>query len=85
MQRPEAMLRHVHLSGVACALTQLRTLHRGQLRRMTGKATPWRRDPAGSVHETQLQLRTACQTRPHFTKSARARHIAKDRSSRVKP
>ncbi len=63
---PEAMLRHVHLSGVACALTQLLTLRPSRPRRTDAKATPWRRDEAVSVHETQLQLRLACQTRPHF-------------------
>jgi len=58
---PEAMLRHVHLSGVACALAQLLTL-RPPKRRATRwtravKATPWRGGAAASVHDTQLQLR----------------------------
>ncbi|HQJ52799.1 MAG TPA: transposase [Anaerolineae bacterium] len=75
---PEAMLRHVHLAGVACALTQLLTLRPRQRRRMAGKATPWRRYGAVSVHETQLQLRLACQTRPHFT------HVALRRPHRQK-
>jgi len=70
---PEAMLRHVHLSGVACALTQLLTLrpNRGLKTTAVGtKATPWRRDQAVSIHETQLGLRTACQHRPHFKQVA---------------
>lgn len=62
---PQAMLRHVHLSGLACALTQLLTLcppatGLGKLLR-SWNATPWRR--AGtpiSVHETQLVLAIAC-------------------------
>jgi len=62
---PQAMLRHVHLSGIACALTQLLTLCPartgfGELLRWT--PTPWRRrHTAISVHETQLLLRLACQ------------------------
>ena len=71
---PEAMLRHVHLSGVACALTQLLTLRlrgcQAQRRRAAGKATPWRRYEALSVHEKQLQLRAACQDPSHFSQVA---------------
>lgn len=63
---PEAMLRHVHLSGVACALTQLLALRPRRPRRMAAKPTPWRRNHAVSVHETQLHLRAACQSRGHF-------------------
>ncbi|MBM4028672.1 MAG: transposase [Planctomycetes bacterium] len=77
VRRPEAMLRHVHLSGVACALTQLLTLRPAtrRVRRWTrpAKLTPWRRYEATSVHETQLQLRLACQGGPHF------RHVAVSR------
>ena len=62
---PEAMLRHVHLSGLACALTQLLTLRptAGRAKRLLfpAKATPWRRYDTRSVRETQLRLRLACQ------------------------
>lgn len=61
---PEAMLRHVHLSGVACALTQLLTLRppvRSEEIIGPPKATPWRRGAPVSVYETQLQVRMACQ------------------------
>ena len=61
---PQAMLRPVHLSGVACALTPLLTLRPRPRRRTAGKATPWRRDEAASIPETQLGLRTACQPPP---------------------
>ena len=77
---PEAMLRHVHLSGWACALTQLLTLHplRRRARRATvvAKATPWRGEEAVSVHDTQLQLRLACQQPRPFRQVAvlRAHH-----------
>jgi hypothetical protein len=68
---PEAMLRHVHLSGVACALTQLLTLRppatrctalepAAQAPTTVAKATPWRRYPTRSVGETQLLVRMAC-------------------------
>lgn len=62
VRKPEAMLRHVHLSGVACALTQLLTLcppESGWAReRLEFKATPWRGPNARvSVHDTQLLLR----------------------------
>ena len=71
---PEAMLRHVHLSGVACALTQLLTLRlrgcQAQRRRAAGKATPWRRYEALSVYEKQLQLSAACQDPSHFSQVA---------------
>jgi hypothetical protein len=80
---PEAMLRHVHLSGVACALTQLLTLRPATQRvwcwRRPAKRMPWRRYEATSVHETQLQLRLACQSGPHF------RHVAVLRPPRTKP
>jgi hypothetical protein len=68
---PEAMLRHVQLSGVACALTQLLTLqpppalcnglgHASSSIGTIVKATPWRRYHTRSVGETQLWLRLAC-------------------------
>jgi len=79
VRRPEAMLRHVHLSAVACALTQLLTLLPRKPRRTTGKATPWRRYEAASVHETQLQLRLTCQSGPHFG------HVAVRRPHRQTP
>jgi hypothetical protein len=63
---PEAMLRHVHLSAVACALTQLLTACPLQTRRTAALTralpTPWRRPQAPmSVHESQLRVRIACQ------------------------
>jgi hypothetical protein len=63
---PQAMLRHVHLSGLACALTQLLTLCPPQAGfaggRLTWRPRPWRRRQTPiSVHETQLLLRLACQ------------------------
>jgi hypothetical protein len=80
---PEAMLRHVHLSGVACALTQLLTLRpcgcQAKTRRAAGKATPWRRYEALSVHERQLQLRAAGQHQLHF------RQVAVPKAHRPKP
>ena len=66
---PEAMLRHVHLSGVACALTQLLTLRppvRSEGIAAPPKATPWRRGAPISVYETQLQVRMACQSLQPF-------------------
>jgi len=66
---PEAMLRHVHLSGVACALTQLLTLQvkpDAEASPHPPKAMPWRRYEAVSVYERQLQLRAACQDRAYF-------------------
>jgi hypothetical protein len=71
---PEAMLRHVHLAGVAGALTQLLTLRppkrRGRRWTRAAKATPWRREAPMSVHDTQLQLRGACQAPWHFPQVA---------------
>ena len=71
---PEAILRHVHLSGLACALTQLLTLRppqrRAKWRRGPVKATPWRGEAPVSVQDTQLQLRLACQERPPFEQVA---------------
>jgi hypothetical protein len=61
---PQAMLRHVHLSGVACALTQLLTLRPPEaLGHDSGgvvRATPWRRYDTRSVGETQLWVRLIC-------------------------
>lgn len=79
---PEAMLRHVHLSGVACALTQLLTLQTksgSEASARSAKATPWRRYEAVSVYERQLQLRTACQDREHF------RQVAVTKAHRKRP
>ena len=79
---PQAMLRHVHLSGIACALTQLLTLCPvrtgfGDLLRWT--PTPWRRRHTPiSVHETQLLLRLACQSGGAF------RHVAGSTAHRGK-
>jgi len=80
---PEAMVRQVHLSGLACALTQLLTL-RPPKRRATrctraAKATPWRGVAAASVHDTQLQLRLACQSGMPF------RQVAVLKAHRKKP
>ena len=80
---PEAMLRHVHLSGLACALTQLLTL-RPPKRRATRwargvKATPWRGAAPPSVHDTQLQLRLACQAGLPF------RQVTGPQATRKKP
>ena len=64
---PEAMLRHVHLSAVACALTQLLTLC-PPASGWAGagawfKATPWRgADAVVSVRDTQLLLRWLSET-----------------------
>jgi hypothetical protein len=61
---PEAILKHVHLSGVACALTQLlalappESLGAGLLQPQT---MPWRRPaPHLSVRQTQTLLRQVC-------------------------
>lgn len=70
----EAMLRHVHLSGVACALTQLLTLRpqASFINRLLGafKPTPWRATDHVSLHETQLRLRAASQRPRHFRQVA---------------
>jgi hypothetical protein len=91
VRKPQAMLRHVHLSGVACALTQLFALQRirqGLCQGLLGpRPMPWRRrDLPISVHETQLLLRQACelertfalvaQTDGHLNKSQLAATIA---------
>ncbi|MEI6502691.1 MAG: transposase [Armatimonadota bacterium] len=70
---PEAMQRHVHLSGVACALTQLLTLQvkpDPEVPIHLSKATPWRRYEAVSVYERQLQLRAASHDRVPFKQVA---------------
>lgn len=61
---PEAILKHVHLSGLACALTQLlalappKRLCAGLLKPQT---MPWRQPtPYLSVRQTQTLLRQAC-------------------------
>lgn len=70
----QAMLRHVHLSGIACALTQLLTLRPPEsfIKRLLGlfKATPWRGADPASVYETQLRLRAASQRPRHFRQVA---------------
>jgi hypothetical protein len=70
----QGMLRHVHLSALACSLTQLLTLHPPQALhealRPLMKDTPWRRYDTRSVGETQLLLRLACLLEPTF------RHVA---------
>lgn len=80
---PEAMVRHVHLSGVACALAQLLTLRpppqRARRWSRGTKATPWRGAAPLSVHETQLQLRVACQRDMPF------RYVAVPKGHRRRP
>lgn len=82
---PEAMLRHVHLSGVACALTQLLALDppTSFIKRLLNKIkpTPWRREAPISVYGMQLKLRALSQTAQHF------RHVAiyKPHSKKKKP
>jgi hypothetical protein len=66
VRKPEAILRHVHLSGIACALTQLLTLCpvRGGLLEgiLRPRPMPWRKPGTLiSVHETQMLLRRACE------------------------
>jgi hypothetical protein len=78
-RKPLAMLRHVHLAGLACALTQLLSL-KGMTRKTSAgrlKATPWRRSGAPSVHETQLWLRWACERRGLFGKWPSPGHLRK--------
>jgi len=88
---PKAILRHVHLSGIACSLTQLLTLRpiRDGLCQgiLQWQLMPWRKPKTPiSVHETQLLLRRACelertfalveQTGGHVNKSALAQALA---------
>jgi len=68
---PKAILRHVHLSGIACALTQLFTLCpvRGGLCEglLRPRRMPWRKPGTPiSVHETQMLLRRACELEGTF-------------------
>lgn len=68
---PGAILRHVHLSGIACALTQLLTLRPPRRGFCDGivrpRLMPWRRKGTPvSVHETQLLLRQACELQRTF-------------------
>jgi hypothetical protein len=77
-RKPLAMLRHVHLSGLACALTQLLSLRSMGCQGSGSKATPWRRQrPTWSVHETQLWLRWACQRRGLLGKWPSPGHLRK--------
>ena len=84
---PRAILRHVHLSGIACSLTQLLTLRPIRDRLCHGilnwRPMPWRkRNTPISVRETQRLLRQACElewtfalvphTGGHINKSALA-------------
>lgn len=61
---PQAILKHVHLSGVACALTQLLALAPPQSLRdglLHPQTMPWRRPvPYLSVRQTQTLLRQLC-------------------------
>ena len=77
------MLRHVHLSCLACALPQLLTLCQpptglGKLLR-SWSATPWRGAGAPiSVHETQLVLAIACRqgATPEHVPGSNAQHAS---------
>jgi len=84
VRSPKGMLRHVHLSAVACTLTQLLTLHPPQLLREAlepiMKGTPWRRYDTRSVGETQLVLRLACLAESTFSHVAPQRpHVQNNR------
>jgi hypothetical protein len=84
VRKPEAMLRHVHLSAVACALTQLLTLcpPEGGWGRVGPqlKATPWRgSDAVVSVRDIQLLLRWLSlrpTIYPHVAAQGRVRPIS---------
>ena len=83
VRSPQGMLRHVHLSAVACTLTQLLTLHPPQALRKAllpmMKDTPWRRYQTISVGDTQLLMRLACLRETYFS------HVAPDRPHRENP
>jgi hypothetical protein len=71
VRRPQGILRHVHLSGLACALTQLLTLQPPREgfgpSRLRPIQLPWRKpETPVSVHETQRLLRHACLPPPTF-------------------
>jgi len=77
VQRPEAITRHVHLSAVACALTQLialdLTANGGTIEGAPWQPMPWRKpDTLISLRETQLCLRQACLSHDTFA------HVAPD-------
>ena len=68
---PKAMLRHVHLSGIACCITQLfalRPIAEGLCDGLVQwRPMPWRkRDTPLSVGEAQMLLRQACQVEATF-------------------
>ena len=84
VRTPQGMLRHLHLSAVACALTQLLTLQAPTADLTDGakpvKPTPWRgAEPVRSVRETQLLLRLACEAAGAFC------DVAPDGKHREKP
>jgi hypothetical protein len=83
VRSPQGMLRHAHLSAVACTLTQLLTLHPPQALRKAllpmMKDTPWRRYQTISVGDTQLLMRLACLRETYFS------HVAPDRPHRENP
>ena len=71
VRKPEAILRHVHLSGLACALTQLFTLKPPKRGLCEGilhwRPMPWRKQNTPiSVNETRLLLRHACELQTIF-------------------
>lgn len=77
VRSPKGMLRHVHLSALACSLTQLLTLHPpsalGEALGPLMKGTPWRGYDTRSVGETQLLVRLACLCEAAFS------HVASQR------
>lgn len=79
VRKPLAILRHVHLAGLACALTQLLSLQGRTRKTRAGrlKATPWRRSGPPSVYEAQLRLRLACQRRGLLGKWPSPGHLRK--------
>lgn len=79
---PEAMLRHVHPSGVACALAQLLTLRPRRPRWTAVKPTPWRRIQAVSVRESNRNCERPVRTGHLPGKSRCPRHLAKGHERR---
>ena len=91
VRKPAAILAHVHLSGIACALTQLLTLCpvRGGLLEgiLRPRPMPWRKPGTLiSVHETQMLLRRACELERTFALVERSGgHISKRKLAAAAP
>jgi len=91
VRKPEAILRHVHLSGIACALTQLLTLKPPQPGLCQGivrwTLMPWRNQATPiSVYETKMLLRQACQLERIFSLVAQTGgHINKSQLAAAAP